>query len=68
MFKAQKRSKDIIKIVLVTSWFNRNFIKLQEYFFCAKKHEYNDFIQWFLLVYVSIWHAFMRVPQRICAI
>ncbi len=28
-------SKDIIKIV--HQWFNRNFMKLQEYFLCAKK-------------------------------
>ncbi len=37
MVKAQKGSKDIVKIVHVTQWFNRNFTKLQEYFLCAKK-------------------------------
>ncbi len=31
MFKAQKGSKDIVKIVQVT------FIKVQEYFLCAEK-------------------------------
>ncbi len=35
MFKAQKGSKDIIKIV--HQWFNINFMKLWEYFLSAKK-------------------------------
>ncbi len=34
MFKAQKGSKYIIKIVHVHQWFNLNFMKLQEYFLC----------------------------------
>ncbi len=37
--QAQKRGKDIVKIVHVTQWFNLNFTKLREYFLCAKKTE-----------------------------
>ncbi len=49
MFKAQKRSKDIVKIVHATSVFNRNFMKLREYFLCAKKTKitlFNNFLYW----------------------
>ncbi len=35
-FKAQKGSKDIIKIVHVTSVVQLYFMKLWEYFLCAK--------------------------------
>ncbi len=41
MFKAQKGSKDIIKIVhVVHQWFNLNLMKLREYFLCANKTEH----------------------------
>ncbi len=36
MFKAQKGNKDMVKIVHVTSVFNRNFMKLREYFVCKE--------------------------------
>ncbi len=63
-FKAQKCSKDIIKIVHVHQWFNLNFTKLWEYFVC-KENKNNDFIQQFLLFRVSLGRAFTTVPQHI---
>ncbi len=36
MLKAKKRSKDIIKIVHLTSGFNHKFTKLRKYF-CAQR-------------------------------
>ncbi len=41
--KAQKDSKDIVKIVMWHQWFNRNFIKLWEYFLCTKETKTNMF-------------------------
>ncbi len=62
MVKAQKGSKDIVKIVHVTQWFNRNFTKLQEYFFVRKENKNSDFIQ--QIFSVSSLAQLMRVPWR----
>ncbi len=48
MIKAQKRSKDIVKITHVTSGVNDNFSKLRDCILCAKENKNNDFIQQFV--------------------
>ncbi len=48
-----KGSKDSVKIVHVTSqWFNPNFMKLREYFLCAKKTKITLFNNFFSSVSV----------------
>ncbi len=56
-FKAQKRSKDIVKIVHLWSYENT---------FLCTKNKNNEFIQQFIFFHVSLHHPFTRVTQRMC--
>ncbi len=53
MFKAQKDSKDIIKIVHVTSAVQPYLYEAMRILFVHKENENNNFIKWFLLFWVS---------------
>ncbi len=53
MFKAQKESKDIIKIVHVTSAVQPYLYEAMRILFVHKENESNNFIKWFLLFWVS---------------
>ncbi len=53
MFKAQKESKDIIKIVHVTSVVQPYLYEAMRILFVRKENENNNFIKWFLLFWVS---------------
>ncbi len=48
MFKAQKGSKDIVKIVHVTSEVQPQFYKGTRILFVCKENKNNDFIQQFI--------------------
>ncbi len=60
-FKAQKGSKDVVKIVHVTS-----VVQATSQIFNSKENKNNDFILQFLLLPVSLWYVFMRVPWHVC--
>ncbi len=64
MFKAQKGSKDIVKLVHVTSFFQPEFYENKRILFVRKENKNKDFIQQFLLFRVSLWCTFTRVPWR----
>ncbi len=57
-FKAQKGSKDIIKIVHVTSVAQPQCYEATRILLVCKENKNNDFIQQFLLLHVSLQHAF----------
>ncbi len=52
--RPRKVVKYIVKTVHVTSVVQRNFIKLQEYFFVCKENKNNDFIQQFPVFRVGL--------------
>ncbi len=62
-FKAQKGSKDIVKIFHVTSVVQPLFYEASRIFYVRKEIK-NNFIQQFLLFCVSLRCAFMTIPQH----
>ncbi len=64
MFEAQKGSKDIVKIVSDVSG-STLMLRSYENTFLRKENENNDFLQQFLLFYVSLCHAFRKVKITI---
>ncbi len=62
-FKAQKDSKEIVKIVHVTSVVH--LLKLQQYFLCAKKTKIMSLFNYFFSS-VSDFKMFTTVPKCVC--
>ncbi len=67
MFKAQKGSKDIIKIVNVTSVVQPYCYEATRILFVCKENKNNDFVQQFLLFHVSCRHVHVSTMTHTCA-